>query len=389
MALNADDLLALQLKLRDVESLDLPFVYFDEHLVPIYISSRAASIFNIRQRQLLTDYETNLEPLAHLVQSAAAHAPAPAASAIGGEALGLAEIVLQTVEGRHFNAFAFAKPFALPLVEGASGPLAGFLCVFHDLTLFEPFFQTISQSRRNRAIIVLASSVLGRPLALHTHCPDITTAYCEAESNFFRRDATVSDKLGQTDLLDGLSTAVEIVDPLITSTAKILLQTKTPALLEISTPDFLRVVSHLLLEATDFSGPYGTTFVNATIKDSALHAHSRLIGTYQTVELSVTAQRTVNVPLNATPLELYIYRRYMPLHYKITVADSHVAAENGQAVQSKEFYFGANSQHTKQVLSENLMIVSHIASTCGVTLCLRRPEPDVLTLVAQFKPVSR
>ncbi len=177
----------------------------------------------------------------------------------------------------------------------------------------------------------------------------------------------------QTDLLNGISRSVEIVDPLIVSSSKIVIGAKTPALLKISKPNFLRVFSHLLLECTDFAGPFGLTTVRSNFVYAGGGSEPGL------VELALEAKRKLDIPLQASPLSLHFYRKYLPHYYKVRVPSSE--ANRG----GMEQHLGAGSDVADESMSENLTIASHLAKQLDVQVVVKRPEDGSLLISASFR----
>ena len=373
-------------ELQNLDSLDLPFIYFDPGLKADFISARAASCLSIRHRTQLELYSRILAPLqgfARQCLGAALSRPFNAGLNQGRE---FSELALATAEGRQLSAFAYSSPLRISKCFSEQETEEGIVVVFYELTYLEPFLRTIEQSRKNRAIIVLASSIVGKPLALELDSTNLIKQYQAAEEKLGGQSsfhpALSSDQSSRTDFLNALGTAVDIVDPLLAPNAKIIIQARTAALLSISTANFLRLTSHFLLEASDFVGPFGDTKVNAAIKEKKIQTQEGVTAAYHILELEISARRQSSLPLNAPGWELFFYRRYMPLYYKVTLAKTSLP---DAGMQSREVLLGADSEQSGLTFSDNLRIASHIARLCQVTFSLARPEPDMLKLTAQFQ----
>ena len=377
-------------QLSALDSLDLAFVFFDESATARFLSARAALLFDARERHALDQYENLFSPLQQLARGALTED-----SGLRGPETApvIEELELCGASGRQFLAVCYAKQLQHSPGGGIFSEQRGTAVIFHDISYFSPFFKTIEQSRRNRALIVLASSVLGRALALDPGQNELISAYQDAEKDFFRFQPAVPENLMQTDLLSGISTAVDIVDPLIVSSAKIIIDAKTPLLLDIGWPNFLRILAHLLLEAADFVGPFGVVHVGAYTPFAEIPQGKRRDDVENFVELAVEGRRKSEIPADAAPLELYIYRRYMPVHYRVLVKhEDDLENDAGTALAPRPLKlgaggisFGANRSLSRNTLSENLLIVSHICRICAVSLEMTRPQSDVLRLSARFK----
>ncbi len=369
-------------QLSALEALHVPFVSFSTALQPQFISVRAAELLNIRERSNLVNYGAQLEPL----RDFAASVYKRSRTAIMPDTPFLTELTLCADGGRSFSAFTFAALLAQSQELRACASTPQIIVIFHDLTLYEPLFRSIQQSRRIRTLIVLVSSLFGGGLALGPDAPDLIQAYASTEAGLFRAHSANVDNIVHTDLLPALSKTVEIVDPLILSSAKVLMQAKTSALLAISQPNFLRIACHLLLEALDFAGPFGTAKIQAAIKENTLLVQGRPAGSYQSVELIVSGHGQTQLPLQASPVDLLIYRCFTPVQYKVFFSrESSAQDTQAQSLSAQEIPLGSSAAPTGEKLSDNLLIASHIAGACGVPLALRRPEPGVMLLTCQLR----
>ena len=377
-----------QIELGALDALDLPFLYVDSKGSARFLSSRAAQLLGLRERR---DFSQNLALLQPLLDLAAKNSVTGSVSLRRAQSMSqnVAELLLYAADKHCFNALAFTKPLSVvgraplapvdgiqpsslsPSAEAAAK--AGTAVIFHDLSIFEPFFHTIEQSRRNRAVLVLGSSLFGRSLLYTSSGSDTVSVYQAIEENFFKNHPSQHENVMQTDLLRGLSIAVDIVDPLLLPSAKLLLDVKTSVLLRISLPNFLRIVSHMILEASDFVGPFGICKLRASVEQD-----TNVPGGGHRVSITVSAERKAAIPYEATPLELYIYRRFMPLYYKVTVAELQSSAET-----PKEGTTG-NVNLADEQLSENINICQQIARQCNVPLEIIHPQQDILLLSAKF-----
>lgn len=372
-----ESLVELQLQLSALDCLEQAFVYLGQDGEARFLSSRGARLLDIRERHDLAKHKELLTPLIALARPLLGSDGQRTASAKLGAPPEVKELNLTALNGRVFEALAFARPLSI-----SGSDIDGAVVLFQDVTLFRPFFHSIEQSRRHRAIIVMVSSFLGRSALVDGRGNDLLTSYKTAERDFFRKAPSVAGETAQTELQTALSTAIDIVDPLLPSSAKIVSDAKTTALLSISEPNFLRIICHLLLEAGDFIGPSGATSIKSAVHSQA-KVDDRSPETSNQVVLSFHAERREELRLDANPLELYFYRRYMPVHYKISLAEDTSDESSGQ--QFQDVHFGANATVAQDSLSENLRIAGHLATACGESLQVKRPKPHLLVLSASFR----
>ncbi|MCB0325175.1 MAG: hypothetical protein KDD69_16445 [Bdellovibrionales bacterium] len=346
-----------------LDTLEVPAVVLGEDGGALLLSSQGAATLEIRDRTVLGPYTELLQPLADIAASRRGDATRRSASLARGAAAStrIRELELTTASGRAFPALAYSRLLRLDDQEPA-------VCIFHDLGMLEPFFRSIESSRRSRTVALMVASYLGRSIVFDPRAKGVAREYHEAERAFFATVSGQSEDWIQADLQRALTTAVEIVDPLIPASAKIRVEAKSSALLGISKPSFLRLVGHLLMEATDFAGPFGSVSVRSGLKPG---------GAANSAELLLFAERRLEIPLQAAPLELYLYRRYMPLHYKVSVSDGEAEGDT-----FPELRFGHQSSVSPDILSENLQVASHIATACGVEFQVKRPKSDLLVIAA-------
>jgi hypothetical protein len=350
-----------------ISQIDIAALISDLDGRPLRLSSTAAEILNIKAGEPLAPYRDIIDKLVDpsILRN---FAPDPLASL---RPANIRELELTTSSGRSFKALSYTK--RVRLNTGSSDVLEVLISVFHDLTYLEPFFWTIEQSRRNRAIIVLSSSFFGQSILFDGSGKDIIQTYKALEDDFFRSHPLQHQDAMQTDLLTGISRSVEIVDPLIVSSSKIVVNAKTPALLKISKPNFLRIFSHLLLECADFAGPFGLTNIRSNFVYTGGGSGPGL------VEIALSAKRKLDIPLRASPLSLHFYRKYLPHYYKIIVPNA------GDEVGGKEQHLGVGSDLVDESMSENLTIASHLAKQLDLQVVVKRPEEDSLLISASFR----
>ena len=174
------------------------------------------------------------------------------------------------------------------------------------------------------------------------------------------------------DVLKELSLAVDIVDPMIVPSSKIIVLARSSALLNIARPVCLRLLAHLLLEATDFGGPFGRTTVDGTMLTAV---QKPPLGEYT---LRISADRKDELPIEASPLEVYLYRRYVPSQYRVSMSDDVEDADGSETARR------ATRTISRASFSENLLIAAEIAGRFGASLVAKRPTPTQLELTLTF-----
>ena len=347
--------------LSQFDAIEQPLLFLDANHKPFYLSAKAARLLEIRGRTSLSEYAETLAPLITLGAAPTKRYKRYELREHDALSWGVQEIDLKTPSERHVRVLAFARPISFTEDEH------GTVVVFHDLSVIEPFLRAIDQSRKNRAFLVLTSSYLGRPLTTDQTGKDLTANHEIMEREFFKSINQLDENRMNADLLTSISTAVDIVDPFIVSSAKMLVDAKMPALLRISQPNFLRIVAHILLESADFVGPYGTIRIKSQLTSEG------------EAEISFLAEKATELPLEAGALDLYLYRRYMPLHYRVSLM-----SENSDSQRFRNTHFGFGAEIADQSLSENLTIVASLAKKCGVPLQIKRPKNETLVLCASF-----
>ena len=362
----------LPIQLAKLDGLQLPFIYLNDSFVPQFISSRGAKSLDIRSRHELEPYQELLEPLISVSRELTSSKRFSIETNTDRHTV--RELDLNTQNGRQVSMFVYAKKLDLHDTHGSQN--SGFVVMFHDLSLLEPFFKTITQARRNRATILLISSFLGKNILFDASGKQALAVYQAFEKNFFKTFTSSNhDNLMRADLLGALSDAIDIIDPMIVSSSKILIDAKNSALLEVSHPNFLRIICHLILEASDFTGPFGTIRVQAELKKQ-INTRTQTARKY--ANITIIGHRKTQIPLDANPLELYLYSQIMPIHYKITVAPG--SAPLGMTKFGKLSIRNANPAVSQEQHSDNLIIVSHIAVQCGIPLQIQRPRQNEILL---------
>ncbi len=346
-----------------LEQFESPFLLLNAQFSPLLASVGAASLLELRDREHLEGYENSVTRLAAFCKDSLKRSAAlfRLRNALGSEAVGEThELELETESGRRIQVLTYCRQ--LRTIESwPDGPSS--IVLFQDLTYLQPFLASIRQSRRNRALTVMLSSFLGKRLSF-VETGDFLELYRSAEKDFFSSTSHGLSHASGTDLIRDSSLAVDIVDPLVSNSSKIRLDIETSALLSIPRVDFLRLMSHLLLEATDFGGPFATTRIQAKLVHSSVFKSSMV----DAAEITLRCDREVEIPRHLSPLELYVYRTYVPNQYRVKTSKRDKGKRDTTGTVSEQLY------------SENLTISSELALRHQVELDISREESHQLRI---------
>lgn len=345
-----------------LNAVDWALVGFNTSTEPVFVNNKAASLLEIRQREDLTGCATVLAPFVPLINAAA--------NTIRFRPV-VRELSVQTTTGRIVETLSFVQSVNFGTDAGGISSLVG----FYDLSGLKPLIEMVEQAKRTRQFVVLCASLSGVDPAFVKQS-DLLAAYREAESRLFQPGQRSYEDLMHTDLLAGLTQAVDIVNPLVPPSVKIVVDARTSALLQISKPNFLRLISHLLLEASDFAGPFGLVRVKVVLRPARE-------GRKASATAAIAAQRRLQEPLESSPLELYLYRRLMPTAYKVGLREelddsgSHPALKEESALKERLAL-------VSEELSGNLAIAKNLAAACSCELEMRHAPSRMLALSARF-----
>ena len=331
--------------------MDVAAIVFNSAKQAVFINPRAALALDIRNRMSTELYSTVLSQFANCIEdyrSQSNHSldefryiPAQELS-IETESRRRIVVLIRVgrVDLRPFSDEAFTEPY--------------YVVSFYELTMLEPFFHMLSQARKNRSLLVSEA--------------------CEKENR--------SSENGNTELLKALTLAIELVDALVLPNIKILLDVKVPALLSISVVDFLRIISHLLLEAADYVGPFGVISVSTVIQDDSSHYQD-----VKSVDIIIRAERKYMLSLDSPSWELYLYKKYMPVHYKVQSKDwSNISSEHLEPHDSPtlEIHLGQNTAVASQLITDNMKIVVNLIRNSSIFVELKRTAANELLITAHF-----
>lgn len=389
-----EESLRTAVRLSSLDMLDLPLLLLDGNNQPQFLSSRAATILRIRNRGQLSAAHEALAPLIELSRTHRAAAQVDRLSRVTTLAPKIgSELQLTADDGRVVSVLAYVRPFTVFTMsgelqsEGEAGTtddIPGTVVIFHDLTPLDPLIRIVDHTRKTRGLVV--ESLVSSP-RMPAGSP--TTAPSAADTLPNPPRATT------TELLSGLTQAIDIVDPLVVSSAKIRLDTTTPALLAVNPISFHRIVAHLILEAVDFGGPYGRTRVRAAL---ALEdgPDGRPVQAATSVQVLVIAERHLTIPLETSPLEVYFLRKALPTDYRVATSDRLSTADAASEVDRGESTFEqlrvkdipnrrtAKALVTEASMSENLRVAVREAKEVHAEVRAALASPTLLILSAEF-----
>lgn len=401
----------LRNRLAPFDALDLAFIFLDPHGTPLYMSSRAAKLLMVRNRNEIDLVAPLLEPVVDFVRSATAGTTT--SSGIAKEILRAGqggrppqEIDLTTTDDRPLRVLAQCHPMRFPAeteqegkggTEGAKSAVPnGNVVILHDLAPYQPLLRMLEQQRRARPLIVLAFAEL--ETSSLTPSVEEVVRLLAARDSAKKKERTGSesgatDQAGAaalpqtktTDLLALITRAVDIVDSLVVSSHKLTVEVATSALLEIPPVSAVRLISHLLFEAADFSGPFGKTRVKAVMRSGQDDEGS-------VAQIGIFAQRRWDIPGDASAIERYLYRKSVPVEYRVAVTAESLSGE--ELTQTETLFAemspleGSGSRNIKVVaeetLSENLRIAVQLGREMHCEIRTALLSQDLLAFSIQI-----
>ncbi len=321
--------------LQCFDALDLPMLLLDSKNTPIFLTARGASVLGIENRAFLEQYKETLNPFITLLESVKRpYVPITHAQKI------MREIELTTADGRLKTILATRNP----LKEGS----AGSVILFFETALFEPFLETLQLSFRNRSFHLLVSSLLGKKL-------ELTDSSLSEQLIKASKEVIEHGKEDRAELLSLLTSALEIVDPLVSGKINIVLDLKTSALIKVNKTVFLRLISHLLIEAADFLGLNGKIKIKGTFPVTQTSTRGN------TLELMITAQKGTEISEELDLLQLILSRHLLSPRYHVSITDEE-----------------APLRLSPEIFSNDLRIASELATQADVILEVFRPDQRIL-----------
>lgn len=354
-----------------LDHLDLAVLGLSAELKPVFLSSRAAKLLLLRERTDLEEFTGLLSPLIDFCRREQSRTTLAASTK-------LEELSLSAKDGRRVSVLAYSRP-----VTGRE-PFA-FAVVFFDRAPFDPFFALLDQGRRLRAGIVLSSALIGMPLGdapLDEIGASLKSGLLEPGSEAAQHGSPrVVDPVRAADLMGSITLALEIVDRLIMPSFKITVEGSCPALLKPPRVPVLRILSHALLEATDFGGPFGRARISAFLGS-------------ESARLLVLGSRMESLPTELHPLELYLVRKSMPSEYRVVRGE---LRDDFSPLPQEELAFlerfvgkeRLSPVHLQGVIpnesfSENLRLATYLGRPHGVELEARLIPPHHILVTLVF-----
>ncbi|MCB0344846.1 MAG: hypothetical protein KDD66_07005, partial [Bdellovibrionales bacterium] len=355
--------------LTALEQLDHAFVLIANNFVPIYLSRRAALLLGIRDRSEPANYLNLFHELLNVTKLAARRSSTNLLAT--AKAPLVRRVTLRSETGRVFDAIAHPKA-----VSGADWKIGehqgAHLLSFRDTSYLESFFHMLEQSRRLRPMLIFASCVSGR---------DINSIHASGESVL--RSLIADDDVPVADLQQNISRAVDIADPLVPPSVKIVIEMKSAVLLQIPAMRFTRLIAHMILEGADFIGLNGEIRLRMeetkTSEKRASGEHSTSVG------VLIAATRKPLAIDSPDMLDNYILRRLLPNMHKVTVSDNEstgvavslhdVSRKHGVKLREE-----TNHAVSPESLSENGTICLKLAEEVGASVSFKKPNDNVLAL---------
>lgn len=393
---------ALRTRLAPFDALELAFVYLDVAFQPRYLSTQAAKLLMVRNRNELELLLPLLDPIISFAKSANGKLrSAGTFSGLNRELLrpgGSApseELRLTTTDDRPLTVLGHCHAItAQQLFGGRAGDASaepgpeetfgnGSVVVLHNLAPYQPLLRVVEQQRRARALIVLAFAELDTP--------SMTPTLDDLAKARMRRDAIRSDELdapagtrAPLDLLAFITRSVDIVDSLVASDHKITIEMPTSVLLDVPRVPAVRLLCHLLFEAVDFSGPFGKTRVKSVLRMKHGSAPDG-------VQIGIFAERRWEIPGDASPLERYLYRKSLPVEYRVAVTAESLSGEDLTATdelfaEMKPLEGASRNIRVvaEETLSENLRIAVQLAKEIRSEIRTALLTPNLLAFSIQL-----
>jgi hypothetical protein len=196
-----------------------------------------------------------------------------------------------------------------------------------------------------------------------------------------------------------LTTTLALVDQMIVSSTKMLLDVKTSALIACGRKDAIRILSHLLLDAADFVGPGGAVKVRLALDGTEtpkrrVRDRDSDEDTTPCAEVVVLAERPNTTRSLLGPFEHFLHHLVLPNSYRVSVRDGELTERETKDLPLKGLLHQrltesalSRNQVTEETLSENLRIAYPLAERAGATILVRPLQHNLLTLSVRF-PLS-
>jgi hypothetical protein len=334
----------IQSELNFLEKLDFAILFLNEHLIPEYLTSKGAKILGIKNRFELTDHVELLDPLTEI--AARFKKFNPSNHNMSSEQKTIRELSIKTIDGIQIGVIAYA-------INCRTEGFPYYAVFFHTINSFEPFFTMVEQIRNARSMLIDSSNI---------------------------------ENSSTTDLMRAMTCALNITDKLISSTVSITLDIKTSALLAVERSIFVRIISHLLVEAADFLGSSGKIKIKTTIGSKQSGNLSSNTKEDSFAEIVIFAQKEKEINSGYDLLETYIRNRCLPSHYHVTIADEEPTIKQLQTGEQAYKLTSASSNISiaPETYSDDLNIATLLAKESNVELQIRRPDSRLLVFYCQF-----
>lgn len=355
--------------LAALENLDQAFVLLDEALAPIYLSRHAALLLGVSDRSRPDEHVTLFHELLNVTKLAARRQKSRAIA--HNHAPLVRHVTLRSATGRNFDALANPRPVSGPQwnVGGREG---AFLICIRDTSCLEAFAHMLEQTRRLRPLLIFASCVTGQDLrAVH------------ASSEKMLRNLIVDDDVPVADLLQNVSRAVEVADPLVPPNVKIVLELRQAVLLRVSALRVTRLIAHLIVEGADFIGLHGE--IRLRMEQPKKQEKRTVSDSPAEIGILVAATRHPLALNSPDALDNYILRRMLPHHHRVTVADEEAAGvsvslqdlsrKHGVALRDADSH-----SISPESMSDNGQLCARLAEEAGAELSFKKAGDKLLAM---------
>lgn len=329
------------------DELDLPFLVLDQEFRPLFLSAAGARLLALRDRRDLLAQLTYLQPLIDFARAERSRDRAI-----------VSEIPLQSISLTRFGGVplhALARVHFIKYRDNEQTPGVRFM----SSEGFETVAAKSEISRRERLLSLLAASAFDRDLRLSS-----TIDLADAVGSFDRKTSDPAE------LAFALTAAVNIADRFTLPAVKFMTAVDTSALLALDREALMRILLHVIFEATDFASPAGTVHIQTVIAaaDDAHRDGARL-------ELVIRAERDESYAKPLSALERYLLARVMPSNYGVSV------------LKANQFS-AATSSTSPDNYSDNMHAALTFASSRNVAIHVRRLRREILAIHAFFPLVT-
>lgn len=357
-------------EVRCLETLGLSFLLLDGKGKLVFLSSAARRLLRLGQ-------DTDVAEAAPLV------APLIEISANGGDSLLVTREHLLRTAAKTQTA-VLAERHYIDCTHDGEFPCRLTCLVLHSLHPLEPFLDQLDRQRRIRPLVVLAAA----NLALEHDLAQLSYRLGEVNNLHSLLAASDPGRPETTDLLVGVSRAIDVLDPLIPPSLRLSVDARRSALLAIGRADFVRMLAHILLHATDFTGHLGEVSLRSVL--DLTRPRGEQTPTDLTAEIVVLGERRNDLSHAADMRDRYLLRRAQRAQPRITVRDEEPTIKQlrtGEKLLSgtplaknTESAAAANTSLPAELESLDLDIARNIAARFDVQIQVTRPEKGLLAI---------